>query len=280
MARKEHKQKEEPGLTDSCLYFDITKQERDSAIRYLLGAIIKCRNEEGMPSNMYTFDEDVNVYLAHLLFAVSLPEYHEMANPYLSKESSDILKWVNATEDHTIRYFIFKVNADHLLIHSAIFDDLVSRSRQKFFKVTRNHYRELAKLYYDQAAAYHKRIYRKKTGVGDVLEKLAHYYEAYQDLLKHVRREYFHFVNSFRDQVFRYFTREVTEYERRHLCQIKMDEFLDLYSGWLETKSPELEKKIEALVGELQKLDPDFHFDLIKNFHENRGGGFNERKCA
>ncbi len=266
-------------MKDNCLYFDITKQERDSAIRYLLGAIIKCRGEEGMPSNMYTFDEDVNVYLAHLLFAISLPEYHEMANPYLSKESSDILKWVNDTEDHTIRYFIFKVNADHLLVHSTIFDDLANRSRQKFFKVSKNHYRELAKLYYDQAAVYHKRIYRKKTGVGDVLEKLSHYFEVYQDLLKHVRLEYFNFVYSFRDQVFRYFTRELKAYERELERKKKLDEFLDLYSQWLETKAPELEIKILAVANALEKLDPDFHFDLIKHLYR-QGGGWHERKCA
>ncbi len=278
MDKKGREKEIEMAAKDSCLYFDISKHERDSAIRYLLGAIIKCRSQEGLPSNMYTFDEDVNVYLAHLLFAVSLPEYHEMASPYLSRESSDILKWVNGTEDHTIRYFIFKVNADHLLIHSAIFDDLVSRSRQKFFKVSRNHYRELAKLYYDQAAAYHKRIYRKKTGVGDVLEKLSHYYEVYQDLLKHVRREYFSFVNGFKDQVFHYFTGEVKEYERTLLRKNIMDEFLDLYSSWLETKSPELEGKIINLANQLEKLDPDFHFDFAKHLYYR--GGWDERKCA
>ncbi len=278
MNNKGKDRENEIAAKDSCLYFDITKQERDSAIRYLLGAIIKCRSQEGMPSNMYTFDEDVNVYLAHLLFAVSLPEYHEMASPYLSRESSDILKWVNGTEDHTIRYFIFKVNADHLLIHSAIFDDLVSRSRQKFFKVSRNHYRELAKLYYDQAAAYHKRIYRKKTGVGDVLEKLSHYYEVYQDLLKHVRREYFSFVNGFKDQVFGYFTGEVREYENTLLRKNLMDEFLDLYSSWLETKAPDLEVKIIDLANQIEKIDPDFHFDFAKHFRYR--GGWDERKCA
>src|SRR3990167_4322642 len=94
-------------LRENCLYFDISKQERDSAIRYLLGSILKSREESHFPSNYYTFDEDVNVYLAHLLFAVSLPEYHEMAAPYLSLDTSDVLNWVRATEDRTLRYFIF-----------------------------------------------------------------------------------------------------------------------------------------------------------------------------
>lgn len=263
---------------ENCLYFDMSKQERDSAIRYLLGAIINSRNQSDFPSNYYTFDEDVNVYLAHLLFAVSLPEYHEMAEPYLSLESSDILKWVRATEDRTIRYFIFKVNADHLLIHSAIFDDLGHKGYHKIFKRSDKHFRELAKLYYDQAAAYHKRIYRKKTGVGEVLEKVSQYFDAYQQMLRNVRRDYFNFLNSFRDQVFHHFMTEVSTYEKNFTKKNKMDRFLELYAQWLETKNPELKKPILEVVAELQQLDPAFKFDGLKEFRE--GGGQDERQCA
>ncbi|MBI3307094.1 MAG: hypothetical protein HYZ84_04745 [Candidatus Omnitrophica bacterium] len=263
---------------ENCLYFDMSKQERDSAIRYLLGAIINSRNQSNFPSNYYTFDEDVNVYLAHLLFAVSLPEYHEMAEPYLSLESSDILKWVRATEDRTIRYFIFKVNADHLLIHSAIFDDLDPKNKYKIFNRSEKHFRELAKLYYDQAAAYHKRIYRKKTGVGEVLQKVSKYFEAYQGMLRTVRRDYFNFLNSFRDQVFHHFMSEVANYEKSFLKKNKMDHFLDLYAQWLETKNPELKAKILASARELQLIDPNFKFDSLRQLRE--GGFQDESQCA
>ena len=47
-------------MKDNCLFFDISKQERESAIRYLLGAILNCRRESNFPSNYYVFDEDVN----------------------------------------------------------------------------------------------------------------------------------------------------------------------------------------------------------------------------
>lgn len=265
-------------INENCLYFDITKQERDSAIRYLLGAIIKGRKEREFPSNIYTFDEDVNIYLAHLLFAFSLPEYHEMAEPYLSLDTSDILKWVRATEDRTIRYFIFKVNADHLLIHTAIFDDLPPRSRHNIFKRSSRHYLELAKLYYDQAAAYHKRIYRKKTGVGEVLEKMSHYFEAYQNLLKYMRREYFSFVNSFRDRAFHHFMDQFKNYESDFRRRSKMDEFLDLYAAWLGTKDPSLVGRINHIVSELKTLDPFFKFDPQDHF--KGGGRYDDRKCA
>jgi hypothetical protein len=260
---------------ENCLYFDVTKQERDSAIRYLLGAIIKCRRDNNFPSNYYTFDEDVNVYLAHLLFAISLPEYHDMADPYLSTDTSDILKWVRGTEDRTIRYFIFKVNADHILMHSAIFDDLAPKGN-KFFKKSSKHYRELAQLYYDQAALYHSRIYRKKTGVGEVLEKISKYFDAYQGLLKIVRREYFDFMNHFRDQAFTHFVKEVRSFEDDFKKREKVDSFLDLYAQWRMTHDPDLKIKIEGLVDEIKRVDSGFQFDITRELY----GGTDERKCA
>lgn len=261
---------------DHKLYFDITAQERDSAIRYLLGSILNCRKDSEFPSNKLVFDEDVNVYMAHLLFAVSLPEYHDMAEPYLSLDTSDIVNWVKGTEDKTIRYFIFKVNADHILIHTAIFDDIENK-KQKLFKKSQKHYRELAQLYYDQAALYHARIYRKKTGVGEVLEKLSKYFDSYQGLLRQVRRDYFGFVNNFRDQAFSSFVGEISSYECNAGKQEKIDMLLDLYGQWLKNKDIETRMKIQGLVERIKSMDKNFQFDLEKQLG---GGHYNERKCA
>lgn len=262
-----------PESNESKLYFDISAKERDSAIRYLLGSIINSRKTTRFPSNSQGFDEDVNVYLAHLLFAVSLPEYHDMAEPYLSMDTSDVVNWVKSTEDRTIRYFIFKVNADHILVHTAIFEDLENQ-KTKFFRKSHKHYRELAQLYYDQAAIYHSRIYRKKTGVGEVLEKLSRQFESYQNLLKAVRREYFNFVTGFRDQAFTHFMTDLTRYETEVHRQEEMDHLLDLYLEWLKTKNPETKNNIQTLVERIKLMDRDFQFDF------DRGGYRDERKCA
>ena len=264
---------------ENCLFFDISKQERESAIRYLLGAILNCRRELNIPSNQQVFDEDVNVYLAHLLFAVSLPEYRDMAEPYLSMETNNIIQRIRDTEDRTVRYFIFKVNADHILLHTAIFDDLTGKkgSKQKFFKRSSSHYRELAQLYYDQAALYHTRIYRKKTGVGEVLEKISKHFDLYQGLLKMVRREYFNFMNSFRDQAFTQFMTEIRRFETESTKQQKVDLLLDLYNEYLKTKNPELKMRIGEISAQISEVEPGFRFDINR---EIEGGESDERKCA
>lgn len=245
-------------MREPYLYFDIGKQERDSAIRFLLGSILRSRVDLGLDRSIEEFDEDVNVYLAHLLFAIALPEYHELAEPYLSNESNDVLRWVQATEDRTIRYFIFKVNADHLLVHLAIFDDLAANPRHSIFQRSKQHFAEMGRLYYEQASNYHSRIYRKKTAVGDVLLKLARYFGPYSELLRTVRRDYLHFVTRFRDQAFDRFLQELGRYEQESVKRDQMDRFLDLYNEWLKTKSPQAEAEIYRLLQELRKFDPEF----------------------
>lgn len=249
---------EENNMREPYLYFDIDKEERDSAIRYLLNAILRSRVESNLSQSVEEFDEDVNIYLAHLLLAVSLPEYHELAQPYLSNDSSDVLRWVKGTEDRTIRYFIFKVNADHLLIHLSVFDDLAEKSRRSLFRPSEKHFIELGRLYYEQASNYHSRIYRKRTGVGDVLEKLARHFDIYSELLRTVRRDYLHFVTTFRDQVFNRFMQDMTRYEREAIKKTKIDHFLDLYSQWLRTKDPHLHSETHRLLRELREMEPDF----------------------
>lgn len=240
------------------LFFDVDKHERDSAIRFLLGAILRSRMDLETGRSIAEFDEDVNVYLAHLLFAIALPEYHELAEPYLSTESSEVLRWVKATEDRTIRYFIFKVNADHLLIHLAIFDDLGEKPWRGIFRRSKKHFAELGKLYYEQASNYHARIYRKKTGVGDVLEKLGRYFDVYSEVLRTVRRDYLHFVTRFRDEVFDHFLQELNRFEWESAKRERLDQFLDLYSQWLKTKNPELESQVHRTLQEIRKFDPEF----------------------
>lgn len=245
-------------MKEPYLYFDIGKQERDSAIRFLLDAILRSRMDLGIQDQVGVFDEDVNVYLAHLLFAIALPEYHELAEPYLSHESNEVLHWVESTGDRTIRYFIFKVNADHLLVHLAIFDDLMVKPRHSFFERSEKHYSELGRLYYEQASSYHSRIYRKRTGVGDVLSKLARYFDVYSHLLRAVRRDYLHFVTRFRDQAFDRFLQELDRYEHESVKRTRMDHFLDLYGQWLKTRDPHVKSEIERMLNEIRRNDPDF----------------------
>ena len=82
------------------LYFDIPKKERDSAIAFLLDALLKSKVACGASRlKENEFDEDVNIYLAHLLFAASLPDYQKAIKRYLSSNVSELADLVEENDD-------------------------------------------------------------------------------------------------------------------------------------------------------------------------------------
>ena len=217
------------------LYFDIPKQERESAISFLLRALLKSRTACRLPSNQSEFDEDVNIYLAHLLFASSLPDYQTAVERYLSTNVSDMAELVEKNEDRIVRYFIYKVNADHLMVRLGIFQDLDQSGRP--FGKTQKQFASMAQNYYQQAATYNRQIYRRSTAVGTVLEKLANGFGRYQTVLHFARKEFFHFSNQFQDESFQKFCEDIKHYEKEEMLHSTIDQFLDIYAEWLETRN-------------------------------------------
>lgn len=255
-------------------YFDLTKQERDSAISFLLNSLLKAREICDQPSNKKAFDEDVNIYLAHLLFANSFADYQEMANRYLTINVSELMELLEQNPDKVTRYFIYKVNADYLMVHLGIFRDL-NPAQPVPFKKTERQYIELGRDYYDHASLCNQQIYRKKTAVGDVLVKLSNRFQDYQQILKLVRDDFFHFVN---------WVRSHEEARKKVLIdppaildqpagvdlEQKQNEFLDIYGEWLNTKSEELIPVLIRLSEELKRIDPRFAFDVSSLHSENK----------
>ena len=260
--------RKEQNISTPYLYFSLSSEDRESAIFFLLESILKAKDQSHDLMRTFSFDEDVNIYLAHLLFAISLPEYHDMADPFLSKDTNEVFEWVRETDDPMLRYFIFKVNADHLLVQSTIFtpDPKWAHrfSPQKESPNEKNEDRLSAILYYKQASRCHAGVYDKKTGVGEVLGKIAGQFDVYRHILANVKEDYFKFIECFREQAFQHFLVKLSGYEKDHLRDIKMEQFLEAYQGWLSTKVPDLRNKILCLAQELRQLDPQFNFDITK----------------
>lgn len=261
-------EKKEQDLKAPYLYFSLSSEDRESAIFFLLESILKAKDQARGLTRTLSFDEDVNIYLAHLLFAISLPEYHDMADPFLSPNTSEVFEWVRETEDPMLRYFIFKVNADHLLVQSTIFTpDPKSANRfsiKKGVSEEKNEERLSAILYYNQASRCHAGVYDKKTGVGEVLGKIAGQFDVYKHILASVKEDYFKFIECFREQAFQHFLLKLSGYEKDHLRDMKMEQFLEAYQGWLSVKAPEQKNKVLHLAHELGQLDPQFRFDVAK----------------
>ena len=260
--------KKENGIGTPYLYFGLSNEDRESAIYFLLESILKAKDQSRGLTRTLGFDEDVNIYLAHLLFAISIPEYHDMADPFLSSNSQEVFEWVRETEDPMLRYFIFKVNADNLLVQSTVFNPDSELAKRFPFKKDNteavNEEAMAAVLYYNHASRCHEGLHEKKTGVGEVLEKIAGDLGLYQKILAGVRSDYFRLIDSFRDQAFQHFYAKMDGYEKQYLKEIKMGHFLEAYQGWLLQRDPVQKSKVLSLAQELQRLDPEFRFDNTK----------------
>ena len=250
------------------LYFNLSNEERESAIYYLLECILKARDQAHGFLKAPVFDEDVNIYLAHLLFAITLPEYHDMADPFLSAQPEQVFQWVRETEDPTLRYFIFNVNADNLLVQSTVFNpdpELAKRfPAQKNKKGEKDEEAMAAVLYYNHACRCHEGMHDKKTGVGEVLAKIAGNIGLYQRILAGVRPDYLKLIDCFRDQAFQHFFVKMEGYEKQYQKEINMEFFLEAYQQWLLRRDPVQKNRVLALARELQGMDPEFRFDAAK----------------
>lgn len=261
-------EKKELDVKTPYLYFSLSNEDRESAIYFLLESILKAKDQSQDLVQTLSFDEDVNIYLAHLLFAISLPEYHDMADPFLSANPNEIFEWVRETDDPMLRYFIFKVNADHLLVQSTIFNPDPALAKRfplkKGVPDEKNEERLSAIFYYKQASRCHAGVYDKKTGVGEVLGKIAGQFDGYRRILTSVKEDYFKFIECFREQAFQHFLVKLSGYEKIHLRDIKMEQFLEAYQKWLTARTPEMKNKVLLLAQELSQFDPQFRFDTAK----------------
>ena len=238
--------------------------EKNNALNKILGAYVRARDKIGFPTNAEVFDEDVNVYIAHLLFAFAMPNYSYIVEQYISMQPNDIKMLIDMAEDEYFKYFIYKVNGDNLLIHFGLFDDIraiqYGQVQQGLPKAV--DYRELASFYYQKAAEANRKIHKRKTALSDVLLKIVQYFDRYAEALSRVRREYYQFYDVFEDDEFSQFLGAVREYERTRNFQEKQDEFLGLYALWLKKKSRTLRTRINHLCNELHSLDKTFSFHL------------------
>src|SRR5215471_7746915 len=73
-------------------YVDLKESNRalEPTYYFMINCLLYSRMETGLVSNQDFYDEDVNVYLAHLLHSFINPEYVEQSKKFLSKYDTDV----------------------------------------------------------------------------------------------------------------------------------------------------------------------------------------------
>jgi len=241
------------------------KRDIEPTFFFMMNCLLYSRLESGHPSNQTVYDEDVNVYLASLLTSFMNPEYHERTRKLLSRYDSDLFDKVRNSSDVRLKYTIYKTNADFLLISIGIFrnpDATKPGIRDAFMQDSEEVYMGRAKAYYQFAYSYSQAMFRKATAISEVLEKLSRGFENYVSILSHMRGEYFNILEQLSAGDVYHLERSIDRAETDRELKALQDQFLDLYSTYMKTKSPELKEKLRELARKIQKLDETFRFTM------------------
>jgi len=240
-----------------------THRNLQPAYHFAVNCLLYSRIAPGLVANPECYDEDVDVYLAHLLHAFINPEYAEQSKRFLSRYDVDVFRRFSTSSDARIQYRIHKTSADFLLLSVGIFDAPgPPESQRTRTQPSEEAYVGRGRTYYHFAYTYSQRMHRKNAGVAEVIEKLAAGFDRYLRILSHMRGEPLDLAERFaQGEVYR-LERTANEAALQQLLRTKQDELLELYSAWQAGPDDGITGSIERLVGEIRQLNPDFHFEL------------------
>ena len=244
------------------------KKIQSPAYPYIMDCFLRSRTESGNPSNIEYEEEDVNVYIVNLLCLLLDPVYLLQVHKYVADYDTDIFQKVESTMDKRLRYWVYKANADHLLVTLGLFgyggdspagrEEAIGPLSGKSAQTAA----ERGKTYYDFARCYCRSLARCSTALADVLGKLAFGFEKYVVILDYMRGEYLNILDTLSEGEIFHLQRELDQVRSQELVKKKYDELLDLYLEWKETGDPELISRMEAVLKELKQLDPTCSFSI------------------
>jgi hypothetical protein len=254
-------------------YFELPATSRELRPTYLfmMRCLLYSRMETGLTSNKDCYDEDVNVYIAHLLNSFLNARYVERARGFLSKYDTEVFQRLSRSTDARLKYTLYKTNADFLLVSLGIFDnpEIIPEAAAPGAPPSRLHFRPTEEAFIGRGRAYYRfaytfsqQIHGRNAAVSDVLEKLSLGFDKYLRILAHMRGEYLNLLRSLSRGEIYHLERVVNEAALQEDVKHKQDELLDLYLEWKRTRDAALREKMQALQDEIRHVLPEFRFEV------------------
>ena len=248
-----------PGSNDD--YIPVGKgqpQEPVASKHFILQSLLSSRVETGMCDENVPDEDDVNVYLTHLLCGWIDPRQQQHLVSYLQPFSHETFERVQHSTSSRFKYTIYRANADHLLMLLGIFDNAQeSRPTSNSLEISKESHMGRAKAYYDFASTYSRLIFGTGSAVPSVLGKLADNFEGYVRLLSHLRSEYLNLIATLSDGALYHLHEAVNA----QMVAVSYDSFLDALAAWRDNPAEASRQELQRIVDALQKIDPDFHWE-------------------
>ena len=229
---------------------------------FMLNCLLHSRVHTGIESNSVVHDEDVNVYLAHLLNAHIDPLYIERAAHYVATDDAALCRMVEGSADLRHRYMVYKSTADFLLMSVAVFDLFEARrpNRISAFHTPTEVYIGRAASYYAVASSMAAKLEGGACAISATLRKLSDGIENYVRILSYMRGQYLGFIHRYSSGELFHLDRTIEEIRKQEAIELLRDEFLDIYHAWLKTRLPDLADRLREQAGRLREIDPTFEF--------------------
>lgn len=229
---------------------------------FMLNCLLHSRVNIGIESNSEVYDEDVNVYLAHLLNAHIDPRYLHRVARYVAPTDADVASSFDCGTDARSRYETYKANADFLLMAVSVFElfDEPRHSCPHHLRTPKQVYIGRASLYYSLASSYANKLAHGSSPIADTLLKLSEGIDDYVKILSYMRGQYLDFIRRYSPGELFHLDRALEEIHKDETIEQMRNEFLDTYHEWMKTGVPELKCKLEEQAKLLREVDPTFEF--------------------
>jgi hypothetical protein len=229
---------------------------------FMLNCLLHSRLHTGLESNSEFYDEDVNVYLAHLLNAQIHPANAARTADWIAPDDGSVHRMIADAPDDRQRYGIYKANADFLLISTTIFDVFDDRhyNRHPALHTPRESHIGRASLYYALASSYAARLGPGPRSLAPTLRKISEGIQTYARILAYLRGHYLDLIRRYSVGELFHLERSIQEIGRGEMIERMTNEFLDTYHAWLKTGVSDLKQKLSEQARLLKEVDPSFKF--------------------
>lgn len=217
-------------MIDSAAYVDLTNGERESLFFFLLNAYLLSRIETDNESDG---DEEVNVYVAGLLYSLADGRFYTESGDRLATSSLDVCQKAEESGSDRGKADVFRTNADYRLLAFGLFSgwgEHTSRCRRAL--TDEESYLDEAQQFYGWAASFCGRMPRRYGGLALTLEKLAAGFETYRDVLSHMGANYLDLLPRLSPGQAFHMEREANEAARPQIEEHALDCMLDAYNRW------------------------------------------------
>lgn len=233
-------------------YIDLQNGEREPIFFFMLNAYLCSRLDTDQESEE---DEEVNVYMAHLLHSLVDGSFYTANAEVLADAPLDVFAKVEESESDRHKLKVYRTNADHRLVSFGLFEGF--GGHQGFYRKThtpQETYLEQAQQFYGWAACFSERLPRHK-GLAGALHKLARDFEMYQSILSHMGSTYFGLMSRLSPGQVYHLERQAHEAAKPALREGALDRMLDAYSQWQCEPNAEHRQRFQEACARYQEFD-------------------------